>query len=300
MVGEPAPYSPERKARLSQPIVRGVRYGIREWGPVTGKPILFLHGARDSSVSFQFIADEFDDAWRIIAPDWRGHGRTQMTPGSYWTSDFLCDLDALFEQLIPMGRAPILGHSMGGNVASVFAGLRPDAVSHLMTLDVLGSPLPWSPVRVVETLTDLLNAERRGATRRRYATIGEMADRLIQANPRLDRARALFIAEGNAVALDGGSYAWPHDPTFLRSWPTLHSVEEWAECWRKITAPVVSILASDPRASSPTSDPKIVAARCRNFRNITVRRAPDTGHNVHQDAPQFVAQCLKDFLRDAA
>jgi pimeloyl-ACP methyl ester carboxylesterase len=74
-------------------------------------------------------------------------------------------------------------------------------------------------------------------------------------------------------------------------------VEEWGECWRKIAAPVLCILASEPEPRSPTRDPGEVAARSSYFPSVAVIRAPNTGHNVHHEAPELVARILETFIR---
>jgi pimeloyl-ACP methyl ester carboxylesterase len=81
----------------------------------------------------------------------------------------------------------------------------------------------------------------------------------------------------------------------LRSWPTIHSTEEWADCWRRIEAPVLCLLASDPRQNSATLDPDAVRERARYLRQVTVRRLENTGHNIHHDAPGIVADLLGRF-----
>jgi pimeloyl-ACP methyl ester carboxylesterase len=300
MVTAASAYVPRRMSRSRYSAIRGVRYHVREWGPTGGPPLVFLHGGKDTSISFQFIVDALEADWRVIAPDWRGHGLTQATPGNYWTSDFLCDLDGLFAEWSLGGGVPLLGHSMGGDIASLYSALRPEAVTHLVMLDALGVPLDRSPARMAAILTDLLDMERRAFKRRAYASVEEMAERLIHANGRLDRARAHYLAAANAQPVDsgrnGGGLGWPHDPHFRRSFPTLHSVEEWGECWRKIAAPVLCILASDPKPHSPTHDPGAVAARSSYFPSVTVIRAPNTSHNVHHEAPELVAQHLESFV----
>src|ERR1700732_4646075 len=93
-----AAYVPRRASHSRFMSIRGLPYHIREWGSAQAQPLLLLHGARDASTSFQFVVDALDDDWRIIAPDWRGHGQTGWTPGNYWLSDFLVDLDAGFDE----------------------------------------------------------------------------------------------------------------------------------------------------------------------------------------------------------
>ncbi len=78
--------------------LRGVRYHLYVWGealPAEAPTLLCLHGWGDLGASFQFLADVLPADWRILAPDWRGFGRSQHNVGPYWFPDYLADLDAL-------------------------------------------------------------------------------------------------------------------------------------------------------------------------------------------------------------
>lgn len=293
--GSVAAYAPVRPPRSRFVTVRTLSYHVREWGPADAPPLLLLHGAQDSSASFQFLVDALEGEIRFVAPDWRGHGHTAWTPGNYFQTDFLCDLDALVEALFPTLPAPVVGHSMGANVAALYAGLRPGRVGRLALLDGLGNRLDASPLPIVRTLTNLLDAKA-GTGRRSYASAEEMAERLLRGNRRLDAASAAFLAQAHAQRAPDGRVSWPHDPSFRQSVPSLHSTEEWGECWRRIEAPTLLLVSSDPRPNFATSDPDERRARSRYFRDITVREIPETGHNLHHDAPRILARALGAFL----
>ena len=134
---------------LSLPL-RGQNHHLRQWGRhLPGStPLLLLHGWMDVSASWQFMVDALPPAWLaerlIVAPDWRGFGHsrplecaTPTDPLSYGSADhyqfadYLADLDALIAHLNaelgrPAGAAfDVVGHSMGGNVAMLYAGVRP-------------------------------------------------------------------------------------------------------------------------------------------------------------------------------
>jgi pimeloyl-ACP methyl ester carboxylesterase len=257
--------------------------------------LVMLHGARDTSASFQFLVDALDPNWHVVCPDWRGHGQSGWTPGNYWLSDFLSDLDVLLTQLFAGREFALLGHSMGGNIAGAYAGLRPDRLTHLVMLDALGNPLDRSPVRLAEVLLQLLNVEASSPKFYSYPDVSEMSTRLMKSNRGLDAARATFLARANSRLLPEGGLAWAWDPAFRKSWPSVHSTEEWAELWQRITAPTLCILSSDPRPKAATSDPDAIRDRSRHFRNFTLRVVPDTGHNVHIDAPTHVAREIESF-----
>jgi pimeloyl-ACP methyl ester carboxylesterase len=294
--GVPA-YSLVRPSRSRFTTAAGVRYHLREWGPAEAPPLLLLHGARDTSASFQFIVDALVGEWHVVAPDWRGHGQSDWGLGSYWFSDFLSDLDVFVTNVFPDRPVPLIGHSMGGNIAGVYAGLRSSRVAQLVILDALGNPLDRSPVPMDETLIELLDSKVRHSKVRSYKNLAEMTEKLLRANHRLDPARAAFLAASNAQQLPDGGFRWAWDPAFRKSWPTLHSTSEWGECWRRIEAPVLCLLSSDTRPNAATSDSGAVSERASYFRNLTLRTVPDTGHNLHHDAPQFVAHAIEAFIR---
>src|SRR5471030_1053219 len=110
--------------------IRGLRYHCRVWGEA-GRPKLFmLHGWMDVSASFQFLVGALQADWQVIAPDWRGYALSAWGPAdSYWSPDYIGELDRL---------ATLIGHSMGGNIASMYAGVLPKRVARLVNLEGFG------------------------------------------------------------------------------------------------------------------------------------------------------------------
>lgn len=88
-----------------------------------------LHGWGDCGASFGFTAAALPRGYRVIAPDWRGFGDSGHNPAGYWFPDYLADLDELLEALGSNGPLPLVGHSMGANVAALYAGIRPERVA---------------------------------------------------------------------------------------------------------------------------------------------------------------------------
>ena len=138
-------YQVRRPSRSEFRPVRGLSYHLRVWGepdPQT-PPLVLVHGWMDVSASWQFMVDALSqDRW-IVAPDWRGFGltRSEGPPvDSYWFPDYLGDLDALLDQIAPDRPVDLVGHSMGGNVATIYAGVRPARVRRLVNLEGFGMP----------------------------------------------------------------------------------------------------------------------------------------------------------------
>ena len=99
-----------------------------------------LHGWMDVSASFQFLVDALERDWYVIAPDWRGFGLSEWAAGGYWFLDYLGDLDVLLRLLAQDRSVNLVGHSMGGNVANLYAGVRPERVRKLALLEGFGLP----------------------------------------------------------------------------------------------------------------------------------------------------------------
>lgn len=294
------PYQPCLLPRLALHDIRGVATRVRVWGETGAPKLVLLHGARDASASFQFVVDALGAGWHVIAPDWRGHGGSGWTVGSYWQAEFVADLDVLLEMVSPDAPVSLVGHSMGGNIASLYAGLRPGRVGRLVMLDALGDYLHRTPVKVGEVLQAMLAAPAAGLHERGYPAAADLARRLLRANARLSPARAAYLANAHARPLAGGGVGWPYDPGFKRSQPTMHNDAEWGSVWRCITAPVLQIRSSDTRPNAPDSDPAVAAHRRGFFRTLRCATIPQTGHNLHHDAPEIVAEMIAAFASSAA
>ena len=56
--------------------LRGVNYSDSEWGDADAPLVVYLHGWADVGSTFQFLVDQLTGSWRVVAPDWRGFGRS--------------------------------------------------------------------------------------------------------------------------------------------------------------------------------------------------------------------------------
>jgi pimeloyl-ACP methyl ester carboxylesterase len=277
--------------------VRGLRYHLRCWGDAGAPQLVLLHGWMDVSASFQFLVDALRGDWRVIAPDWRGYGLSQWSGAdSYWFPDYLGDLDALLARLSPGAPATLVGHSMGGNVACLYAGVRADRVAKLVNLEgfgLRGNDPAQAPGRYGEWLDQLADPPRF----RDYASFAELASRLQQGNPRLARERALFLAGHWGMGTPDGRVALRSDPAHKRVSPVLYRSEEAQACWRKVTAPVLWVEGAESQSLKWLRlDAAAYAARKGCFANLESRTIPDAGHMLHHDQPERLASAIEEFL----
>ena len=186
-----AAYTARRAARSEFLTVRGLRYHLQVWGDAAQAatparpPLVLLHGWMDVGASFQFMVDAMAGERHVVAPDWRGFGLSDAAGAdAYWFPDYLGDLDALLDQLSPGTPVDLVGHSMGGNVAMIYAGVRPQRVRKLVNLEGFGlprAPAELAPKRYADWLDELKTPQRLTD----YASLADVAARLRKTNPRL-------------------------------------------------------------------------------------------------------------------
>ena len=259
--------------------------------------LFMLHGWMDVSASFQFIVDAFRHPWHVIAPDWRGYGLSSRGGGDcYWIPDLIADLDAILEYFEPAGPVLLAGHSLGGNIAAMYAGIRPQRVARLVNMEGFGlieSRPEDAPRRYLRWLDQIRN----GARLRDYASFDELAERLRANNDRLTQERALFLARHWGVATESGRVALRADPGHKLINPILYRLEEAKACWRAITAPVLwmegesSQNARALRMSASDRD-----SRKAYFHDLVTRSIPASGHAIHHDQPELAAAIIEEFL----
>jgi pimeloyl-ACP methyl ester carboxylesterase len=271
--------------------VRGLRYHVRRWRKDRAPKIVLLHGWMDVSASFQFLVDALHSDWDVYAPDWRGYGLTEWGKAdSYWFPDYLADLEVLLNKY----AAPFLvGHSLGGNVASVYAGVRPGRVAKLVNLEGVGmapTHAEQAPNRYARWLDELADPPRL----RPYESFGALADRLQQGNQRLPRDKAEFLARHWGREMEGGGVALRSDPAHKIVNPVLYRYEEIRACWNQVKAPVLWVEAEG------TETPKRLgiepAARRREFKDLRFEVIKSAGHMLHHDQPEALARVVESFL----
>jgi pimeloyl-ACP methyl ester carboxylesterase len=280
--------------------VRGLRYHVRHWGESDAPLLFMLHGWMDVSASFQFMVDYLQREWHVIAPDWRGFGLSQ-DPGAdtYWFPDYLGDLDAILQTYAPDRAVNLLGHSMGANIACIYAGVRPERVGKLINFEGFGMA-PTRPEQAPRRYAKWLDELRQPPTLRTYASLDELAARLQKNNPRLSDERAAFLAAHWSAQNADGAWQILGDPAHKGVSPVLYRVEEVMACWQAITAPVLWVEAADTDMwrwiGGEEHGRAEVDRRLQFFPQLSKAMIADAGHMLHHDQPQVLAQLIERFL----
>jgi pimeloyl-ACP methyl ester carboxylesterase len=280
----------------------GVRLHVRRWGQADAPMLFMLHGWMDVSASFQFVVDALQGEWQVLAPDARGFGLSdwpvaKLGGGHYYFPDYLADLDAILDHYAPSGQVDLVGHSMGANVSMHYAGVRPQRVRRVVDLEGFGLPdarPSQAPGRFLHWLDEL----RAPPELRDYATLDEVADRLIRTNPRLPLARARFLAQHWSRQEADGRFRLLADPAHKLRGPLPYRLDEVKAIWSRIEAKVLHVEArNSPTLAWLAGDMPIPDYKSR-FQSIPDWRetfVDDAGHMIHHDQPERVAALIEAF-----
>lgn len=280
--------------------IRRMRYHVRHWPGDPARRMVLLHGWMDVSASFQFLVDALPQDWDVHAPDWRGYGLTDWGRSDcYWFPDYIADLEALLGAFHADAAVNLVGHSLGGNVAALYAGVRPARVARLVNLEGFGlaaTTPDQAPARYRRWLDEL----REPPKLKPYADFAALADRMQKGNPRLTRERAEFLAQHWGRQAEDGTVLLRGDPAHKVINPMLYQYEEVRACWNEVKAPVLWVDASDTpllrRAKISAEDHAARRAAFARLRHVTVH---DAGHMLHHDQPAAVARLIDEFLTSA-
>lgn len=301
-------YQPRRPSRSEFVPIRNLSYHVRLWGePAPGRaPLVMVHGWMDVGASWQFVIDALGDDTFIVAPDWRGYGLTGV-PGTdaYWFPDYLADLDALLDHYAPQQPVDLVGHSMGGNVAMMYSGVRPERIRRLVNLEGFGLAATrpaQAPGRYARWMDEIKAFHRGEKDLKSYDNAEGVAARLMKTNPRLALAKAQWLAHHWAREDADGRWRILGDPAHKITSATLWRVEEALEIYRRITAPVLWVQASDNSLDLWWQGQYTLAQFHERLAHVPrVRQAhiADAGHMLHHDQPQAVAREIANFLADS-
>lgn len=284
-----------RRLPLAEDVgVGGLHYRVWRWPGQGARAVVLLHGWMDSGASFQFTVDALPEHWEIIAPDWRGFGQSDRAPEGYYFPDYLADLDAVLEHYYPDQSITLVGHSMGGNVAGLYAGTRPERIERLVSLEGFGlgrSDPETAPTRYADWLDSLKTVP----SLREFEHYAALAAHLRRQNPRLTPERAAFIARCWGEPTPDGHIALRGDPRHKRPNPVLYRLDEAMACWRRITAPTLWLIGGESDVLHRSGAEADFRDRLACFRDIRVQEIPDAGHALHLDQPTALAERLIAF-----
>lgn len=278
-------------------VIHNRRYHLRRWGDPQAPLLIFLHGWMDFSGSHQFIVDELKQEWNIVAPDWAGYGLSEGRVGVSYMSEYLADLDAIIDLFSPDEPVSIVAHSMGGGVASMYAGARPERVKQLVNMEGF-----WPPAAKLESpsqsVATWLSFQRSDKGRSIYKSPELFAKKLMSANSLLPLDRAMFLAEHFTRPLEGGARELLVEPASKALLPIYPHPEQLLEIWQQISAEVLFLRGSVSYVSvSVDTYPEELLARLQAVARGREVMFDGVSHNMHHEVPELIAEQIECFIK---
>lgn len=261
----------------------------RTWGASTLPPLLALHGWLDNAGSFGPMAPLLAQRWHVVALDLRGHGRSSHLPPGAWYhyTDALNDLHAVLDHF-GWPRVDLLGHSLGGTLASLLAAALPERVGRLLLVEALG-PLAATLDEALPRLREALEQHAAFGERRALRVFPTLDDAIAarMAVNGLSRAAARAIVERGVNAVEGG-FSWSSDPRLMLPSARRYSEDQVLALLAGIRAPTTLVLAEP---ATPYLPAQMMEQRAARVRDIHVTRLAGH-HHLHMEEPERVLGAL--------
>ncbi|TXH97480.1 MAG: alpha/beta hydrolase [Rheinheimera sp.] len=269
--------------------------GLRLAGWCTGtglpaQPLLCLHGWLDNANSFLPLANALPDL-SLLALDLAGHGHSshRSADAHYYLFDYVADIATLcrqqgWQQLI------VIGHSMGGMIATVLAASFPELVSKLVLVDSLGL-ITTTPA---ETATQLRKAvisrlQSHQKQKPQYATLAEAATARQQQSD-FDLATAMLLTERGCEPTAAG-FSWRADVK-LREVSAFRLSEAQARAViRNLQCPVLALMS----AQIPVEIRQAIQHFKADYPRLELVQCPG-GHHLHMTDAVFCANQIRRFV----
>jgi pimeloyl-ACP methyl ester carboxylesterase len=298
-------YPIQKASRTEFVPIRHLNYHVRQWGTPSAErtPLVMVHGWMDVSASFQFVIDAMaHDHW-VIAPDWRGFGLTE-TPGidNYWFPDYMADLDQLLDHYVGDRPVNLVGHSMGGHIATLYSGIRPERIARLVNLEGFGMPVSrpsQAPGRYAKWMDELKAVQRGEMDLKPYTSLEGVAQRLMKTNPRLGSDKAHWLAQHWSQANAQGEWRILGHAAHKVINAQLFKVDETQAIYERITAPTLCVVAGTDSLTQWWKDKYTLAefmTRIASVPQLQHAVIQDAGHMLHHDQPEELAQLIETFL----
>jgi pimeloyl-ACP methyl ester carboxylesterase len=289
--------------------IRNLQYHVRTWGTrKAGQlPLVMVHGWMDVSASFQFVVDALKEDRYIVAPDWRGYGKTVVpNTDNYWIPDYLADLDFLLDWLETddCKQVDLLGHSLGGNVVMLYAGIKPERIHRLINLEGFGMPRTkpeGASKRYVQWMNELKKMNKGELNLTAYESADGVARRLMKTNKRLPEDKAQWLARHWAAENANGKWEILGDAAHKVVNANLYQVDEALGLYTQITAPTLAVEAADNEMDKWWGGKYSLAEyheRLKSVPNCRIEAIAEAGHMMHHDQPEVLAQMIEEFLKN--
>ncbi len=276
----------------------GATHHVLEW-PASGEPrgtALLIHGLMDAAANWDLVAPALCEAGlRVVAPDLRGFGDgARVAPGGYYHfPDYVFDIVDIVDALVPASSPLfVVGHSMGGTIATLYTGTFPTRVTSLVLVEGVGPPdndPDVAPERFRAWVESVRGVRSRGE--RTMASRDEALRRLTANHPRVDPATLHTRLDALVRVLDDGRVTWKADPLHATRSPTPFLARTYEAFARRVTCPVLFV-SGGALGWHPADE----SARLAMFSRLRSAEIGDAGHMMHWTRPAELARLVGGFV----
>ena len=275
----------------------GITHNVLEWtGEGSTATALLLHGFMDAAATWDLVAPQLAGAGlRVLAPDLRGFGDgARIAPGAYYYfPDYVLDVADIIETLVPAGSPLfVVGHSMGGTVATIYAGTVPSRMTRLVVVEGAGPPdnqHAHVPDRMRRWMDDVRSVRARG--QRSMPSRDDAFRRLVGNHPRVPPEVLRTRLEALLRELPDGRFTWRADPLHATQSPIAFFAESFKEFVRRVTCPTLFV-SGGPLGWHPPDEEERLAC----FRELSRVAIDDAGHMMHWTRPDELARAILGFV----
>jgi pimeloyl-ACP methyl ester carboxylesterase len=288
--------APENEVEFQLP---HIQLSGRLWGAPDKPLLLALHGWLDNANSFAPLA-EYLTEFQILAIDWPGHGGSEHRPGLYplhWI-DYLYDLELLMDHLSGEQQpVAIIGHSLGGIVASAYIAAFPERVDKLVLIEAIG-PIYESASKNNQRLRNSFKDHALYLKKKSLApAVYESIDIAVKARMRLTglgEQWCRLLVERNMQPNETGScveFSWRSDPRLKLDSPLRLTFEQVDALMTGHAGNTLLITGANGFSQIQQSLPKAQA-----WFDQLICVELDGDHHLHMENANEVASKIKQFL----
>ncbi len=268
---------------------------LLEWSS-EGVPLLFLHGFGNEAHIWDDFAPLVAPYYRVAALDHRGHGDSAWDPEQRYEHEAMVDDVEAATKELGFERLVIVGHSLGGRIATLFAGRHPDRMAGLVIVDIGPEVDARGRMRIRQDVEANVSPT--------FATVQEFARELSLAYPAGRPDALLRMATHSLKQRDDGRYELKMDPALRGAMGAPGSPEEQAEAeaqtekdlWdalARIPCPTLVVRGAASDILAPDVADRMVDDVLQQGTLAVVGRA---GHSVMTDNPDGFAAAVSPFL----
>lgn len=271
--------------------IPGLNLAAKQWGKPDGMPVFALHGWLDNAGSFDYLAPLLPQL-NLIALDLPGHGHSAHLPTGmcYYFPDYVRFVLSAADSL-GWKAFSIIGHSLGGAIATMIASGCPERIDKLVLIDALG-PLSEEaikgPHRLGNSVRSIQAIEKK--PRSTYQAIEAAIKTRALAGSMSEHAATPLVER--AIEKTDAGYEWRFDRRLSLPSTVYFTEEQILAFLNAITAPSLLIQADH----GLLSDNALVQQRLQHYGSLEQHYTLPGHHHLHLETPEAVAKLINEWL----